>query len=289
MQNQAQKLDVLMQEGAIPRSGATKFIAIASGKGGVGKSTISANLAYTLWKLGFKVGIFDADIGLANLDVMLGVKSEKNLLHVLKGECGLQEIIVRVEEELYLIPGESGAEILRYSGEVLWDRFIEESVILDELDFIVVDMGAGIGEHIQAFLNSSDEVIVLTVPDPAAITDAYAVITLMARQRRRVFMVMNMVKNEKEASGIFEKIKKVAASNIGDGFTLELLGAILHDSAIVRLGKNRQLFAKENPYSKASLELQNIARNITHQMERKVLTTEDRRFGRFFEKILGRF
>lgn len=102
-------------------------------------------------------------------------------------------------------------------------------------------------------------------------------------------MVMNMVKNEKEASGIFEKIKKVAASNIGGGFTLELLGAISHDSAIARSGKNRQLFAKEQPHSKASLELQNIARNIAQQMEHKVLATEDRRFGRFFEKILGRF
>ncbi|MGP1450510.1 MAG: MinD/ParA family protein [Wolinella sp.] len=289
MKNQAQKLEELMSARAPLRNPNTKFIAITSGKGGVGKSTISANLAYTLWSLGFRVGVLDADIGLANLDVMFGVKSEKNLLHVLRGECRLQEIIVAIEEGLYLIPGESGAEILRYSGELMFERFMEETTLLDSLDFVIVDTGAGIGEHIQAFLHSSDEVIVVTVPDPAAITDAYAAIKVTARERKRIFMVMNMVKNSKEASGIFEKIKKVADQNIGNGLNLELLGQLEQDTQVSRATKSRTIFAKEQPNSIASLELQNIARNLADKVERKVLIDEDKRFGRFFKKILGRF
>lgn len=278
-----------MKEKETPKNSNTKFLAITSGKGGVGKSTISANLAYTLWSLGFRVGILDADIGLANLDVMFGVKSDKNLLHVLKGECKLEEIIIAIEEGLYLIPGESGAEILKYSGELMFERFMEETALLDSLDFVVVDTGAGIGEHIQAFLNSSDEVIVVTVPDPAAITDAYATIKVTARQKKRIFMLMNMVKNEKEASGIFEKIKKVADQNIGNGLRLELLGKLEQDGAVARATKTRTIFAKEQPNSPASLELQNIARSVANKVERKVLVNEDKRFGRFFKRILGHF
>lgn len=278
-----------MKEKETPKNSNTKFLAITSGKGGVGKSTISANLAYTLWSLGFRVGILDADIGLANLDVMFGVKSDKNLLHVLKGECKLEEIIISIEEGLYLIPGESGAEILKYSGELMFERFMEETALLDSLDFVVVDTGAGIGEHIQAFLNSSDEVIVVTVPDPAAITDAYATIKVTARQKKRIFMLMNMVKNEKEASGIFEKIKKVADQNIGNGLRLELLGKLEQDGAVARATKTRTIFAKEQPNAPASLELQNIARSVANKVERKVLVNEDKRFGRFFKRILGHF
>lgn len=278
-----------MKEKETPKNSNTKFLAITSGKGGVGKSTISANLAYTLWSLGFRVGILDADIGLANLDVMFGVKSDKNLLHVLKGECKLEEIIIAIEEGLYLIPGESGAEILKYSGELMFERFMEETALLDSLDFVVVDTGAGIGEHIQAFLNSSDEVIVVTVPDPAAITDAYATIKVTARQKKRIFMLMNMVKNEKEASGIFEKIKKVADQNIGNGLRLELLGKLEQDGAVARATKTRTIFAKEQPNAPASLELQNIARSVANKVERKVLVNEDKRFGRFFKRILGHF
>lgn len=289
MKNQAQKLEELMKEKETPKNSNTKFLAITSGKGGVGKSTISANLAYTLWSLGFRVGILDADIGLANLDVMFGVKSDKNLLHVLKGECKLEEIIIAIEEGLYLIPGESGAEILKYSGELMFERFMEETALLDSLDFVVVDTGAGIGEHIQAFLNSSDEVIVVTVPDPAAITDAYATIKVTARQKKRIFMLMNMVKNEKEASGIFEKIKKVADQNIGNGLRLELLGKLEQDGAVARATKTRTIFAKEQPNAPASLELQNIARSVANKVERKVLVNEDKRFGRFLKRILGHF
>lgn len=287
--NQARELEELVSESEQNRQVATRLVAITSGKGGVGKSTLSSNLAYTLYRLGFRVGVFDADIGLANLDVMFGVKSDKNLLNVLRGECSLSEIIITIEPEgLFLIPGESGAEILKYNGTLIFERLIDETTFLDSLDFVIIDTGAGLGEHTQAFLNASDDVIVVTIPDPAALTDAYATIKLCARSKEQIFMILNMVKHTKEAQGIFEKIYKVASQNISQ-LHLEFLGAITFDSIVSKSVKSRQLFAAQSPNSAPAVELESIARLLAEKLERKVLTKENGRFGRFLQKILQQF
>ncbi|OUT14478.1 ATP-binding protein [Campylobacter concisus] len=288
MNNQAQKLQNLVQSQS--KSKNTHFIAITSGKGGVGKSTISANLANVLSKNGYKVGLFDADIGLANLDVILNVKMGKNLLHVLKGECSLKDILIPINKNLILIPGESGDEILKFNNQFLFERFLDEASELDELDFLIIDTGAGIGGSTQLFLEAADEVVVVTVPDPAAITDAYAVIKIVSRFKNSELLLLNMVKNEAEATRIYENIKRVANANIGPSLNLELIGFVASDKNVSRSIKQRTLFTDDAAYAESSAQIKQIASNLLYRLERKVLNDEQSRsFGGFFKRLIEQF
>jgi flagellar biosynthesis protein FlhG len=271
--NQAEKLEALVASNSNKKSKKTRFIAITSGKGGVGKSTISSNLAYVLSKSGLNVGIFDADIGLANLDVMYNVKIKKNILHVLKGEAKVSDILIPITRNLILIPGDSGDEILKYSDMALFERFLEEAQVLDKLDVMIIDTGAGIGEHIQMFLNAADDVIVVTVPDPAAITDAYATIKTISNIRNDINVIMNQVKNEKESKAVFEKIKKVADTNIGGDLNLKLIGKIDEDIKVSSSVKKRALFSVAYPSSQPYKDIVSIANILTNKLERDMLVT----------------
>ncbi|WP_263832153.1 MinD/ParA family protein [Sulfurospirillum oryzae] len=290
METQANKLQELVGAVSAKEHSHTKYIAITSGKGGVGKSTVSANMANVLSNNGYKVGLFDADIGLANLDVILNVRIDKNILHVLKGECSLKDVIVPIKKNLLLIPGESGDEILKYSEQFLFERFLEETKVLNDLDFMIIDTGAGIGGHIQLFLEAADEVIVVTVPDPAAITDAYATIKITSKTQSNIHVILNMTKSEKEAQLIFDKINKVAMANIGNGLKLNLIGKLPEDKLISKSIKQRTLFTNDAPNSLAALDMKRIVNNLVYKLERKVLKTDtNKSFGSFFKRIIEQF
>ncbi len=289
MQNQANKLKniVASSNSSNPK---TKFIAITSGKGGVGKSTISVNMAVLLAEYGYKTALFDADIGLANLDVLLNVRCSKNILNVLKGECSLDEIIAPIQKNLILIPGDSGDEILKYSDQFIYERFMEETASLNDLDYIIVDTGAGIGENTRLFLNAADEVVVVTIPDPAAITDAYATIKITSTFKDEVFMILNMVKNANEAKIIFDKINKVAQNNIPNNFKLSLLGNIPNDKNIAKSIRSRTIYVQEYPSSLSTVDFKEIIKKLIYKLEHKVLdNTKESSFSGFFKRLMEQF
>ena len=247
-------------------------------------------MANILARNGYKVALFDADIGLANLDVILNVRISKNLLHVLKGECSLKDILIEVKPNLTLIPGESGDEILKFNNQFLYERFFEESSSLDDLDFIIIDTGAGIGGNTQLFLEAADEVIVVTVPDPAAITDAYAVIKITSKNKDNLLMLFNMVRSEKEAVRIFEHVRKVARANIENPLNLEFLGAISEDKNVSRSIKQRTLFTDDSRYDAASMELEQVASKLLYRLEQKVLNpSTTNSFSGFFRRLMEQF
>ena len=266
----------------------TKIVAITSGKGGVGKSTISANMAFMLSEMGYKVGLFDADIGLANLDIIFNVKTKKNLVDVLNKEAKIEDIIININDNLTLIPGDSGDEIFKFNDKILIEQFIKEVEYFDDLDYLIIDTGAGISKINQAFLSESDEVIVITMPDPSAITDAYATIKVTAKYLNSVNLLLNFTKNSKEGEIIYKKIKKVADTNIAN-LELNYLGSLSRDQIVAKCSQNRLLFAREYPSSLSFFELDEIIRNLIHKMEHKLLTSKPRSFAAFVRRLMDRF
>ena len=287
MKTQADKLKELIDT-SVKKTKNTRFIAITSGKGGVGKTTITANLGYALHKLGFKVALLDADIGLANLDVILRVNSPKNIYNVLKNECSLKDIIVEIEKDFILIPGKSGDEIIDFADEVALSRFFNELSLLNEYDFFLIDTGAGIDKKVQVWLEASDDVIIITIPEPAAITDAYAMIKVISDKKDLIFMLLNEVTNEKEAIKIFSKIKNVAKANLNKNLRLQIIGYLQKSKIISNSSIKRTLFIKDDPYSNVSKQIFDMARKIAKISERKVLD-EDKTITHFFKKIFSGF
>jgi flagellar biosynthesis protein FlhG len=161
---------------------------------------------------------------------------------------------------------------------------------LDDLDVMIIDTGAGIGEHIQLFLRACDDVIVVTVPDPAAITDAYATIKVTSRLRNDISVIMNQVRNEKEAFALFEKIQKVALANIGAQLQLNFLGQIGADPKVSICVKKRALYSREFPTSTPAVELEVIVKRIAKKLERNVLVTpQESGLGGFFKRLMEHF
>ena len=271
MSDQAAKLKELVATQEGPKKRKTRFITVTSGKGGVGKSTISANLAYLFSTLGVKVGLFDADLGLANLDVILGVSAKRNILHVVKGECTLDEAIIEVAPNFFLIPGDSGEEILKYSDPTLFGHLLSTPSRLDDMDVMIIDTGAGIGEHTQQFLRIADDVIVVAIPDPASITDAYAMIKVSAQMRSDVGLLLNQVKSDKEAKLIFDKIEKIAHKNIGPQFKLHFVGKVQTSALVSKAVKQRTLFLKQPGSGALAKDMEQIVRMLSKNLERNVL------------------
>ncbi len=287
MKTQADKLKELIKEEP-KRKLKTRVIAITSGKGGVGKTTLSANIGYALHSLGFKVALFDADIGLANLDVMLKVNAKKNILNVLKNEVELKDIVVEIEPGFVLLPGESGDEIIDFADEMSLNNFLSQLDYFSDFDFFIIDTSAGIDKRVQVFLDAADDVIVVTVPEPAAITDAYAMVKVISEKRDIAYMILNEVNSEKEANNIFSKILKVAKANLRADFRLLMLGFVKRDKLIYSASTKRELFVKEYPNIATSQQLMQIAKKIARISERKVLEKEGG-LSRFFKKIFSGF
>lgn len=263
--SQADGLKLLASSKRSPRveTGA-RLIAVTSGKGGVGKTNLVVNLGLCLVEMGLRVAILDADMGLANVDILIGQVPQYNLSHVLLGDKRLEEIIIDGPRGLKVLAGGSGITELADLSQWKLEQFLLSLRALDSMfDIILVDTGAGISRTVLGFVLSATEVVVMTTPDPTAITDAYGIIKIIANKSpdTRMGVVVNMVEGAKQASNVYEKLRMVVQRFLG----LELLYyGFIPDESIVREAVRRQVpFYMAYPRSKASHSIRQVAHTVT--------------------------
>ncbi len=240
-----------------------RVLSVTSGKGGVGKSNVVANLAMALANQGKKVLIVDADLGVGNLDVLLGLSPQYNLNNVLSGECSLPEIIVEVNSHIKLIPAGSGVQEYTSLGQHEKLRLLDELDMLEEtFDVMIIDTEAGISDNVTYFTVAAQEIIVVVSPEPTSITDAYALIKLLAtRYSEHHFKVLvNMARDSEDALEVFRKLANVAGRFLD--ISLDYLGCVVRDERLVEAVKKQKAVFELFPESEAATCFTTLAKRI---------------------------
>jgi flagellar biosynthesis protein FlhG len=246
-----------------------RAIAITSGKGGVGKSNVAVNVALELASLGRRVTLLDADLGLANADVLLGLNPQAHLGHVLAGKCTLPEIIIEVGDGgadgrgMRLIPGGSGVAELAGLTHEQGARLVAELRALEaESDFMIVDTAAGIAGNVTGVLRAAAEVVVVTTPDPTAVVDAYATIKVLSQQSpgKTLWVVVNDVVALGDAERVFNQLRVTASRFLNQ--EVKFLGAIPNDPELVEAVREQRAVVEHAPECPASRSLRLIARYL---------------------------
>jgi len=242
----------------------TRVITVTSGKGGVGKTNFSVNLALALREMNYNVLILDADLGLANIDVILGISTHHNLLHVINGEKSIHEIIYEGPRGLQIIPGGSGIQELANLKDYQVENFLASLSRLDGYaDLLIIDTGAGISNSVLSFALAAEEVIVVTTTEPTAITDAYGLIKTLRQQMfgGKIEVVVNRASSVTDGNIVYEKLR-VAASRFLN-YHVEFLGVIREDPKVSRAVKEQQPFILGYPTTMASQDIYQLAASLT--------------------------
>lgn len=240
-----------------------RVVAVTSGKGGVGKTNLSVNLGLALAELGRRVALLDADMGLANVDVLLGLYPKFNLSHVLKGEKMLADIVVPGPMGLQVIPASSGLQHMSDLSTAEQAAVIRAfSDFNEDLDVLIVDTAAGISPSVVNFARACQEVIVVVCDEPTSLTDAYAFVKLLNRDYglTRFHILSNMVQSAQQGQLLFQKLTKVTDRYLD--VMLNFAGAIPNDDFLRKAVQQQNPVLLAYPKSKASLALKNIARQM---------------------------
>lgn len=263
MHDQAQGLRNLVRrtqaQGQASGAG-TRILTVTSGKGGVGKSNFTLNFALALQRKGFKTLVFDADIGLANIDVLMGVSSQLSLYHLLKREKTIWDIVQTGHEGLQFIAGGSGFnDLIRLTEEQL-DEFAEQvNQLSGKVDFIIFDTGAGLSKETLKFIVAAQETIVVTTPEPTSITDAYAIVKMVHAMQDdvRFRLVVNRMADIAEGRHTADKIRMVARQFLQ--LDIPVLGYVADDPHVPKAVKQQVPFTVAYPHCEAARSIERLA------------------------------
>lgn len=269
--------------------GRARVIAVTSGKGGVGKSSIAVNLAIKLSSAGKEVILFDADLGLANADVLCNIDLPLNLSHVIGRQRDVREVMVRGPGGFGLIGGASGLARMADLSDFDRQRLVESLAELEQTsDVILIDTGAGISPNVLAFTRAADQVLVVTTPEPTAVTDAYAVIKVISRQnaldsdsgaaQRTISLLVNQARTPQEGAAVYERIGRVAKQFLS--VSVLDAGYVLHDEQVPQAVRRRTPFLVASPRCPASICIGQLAMRLEQGVG-----VSSRAGGGFFDQI----
>ncbi len=238
----------------------TRIITITSGKGGVGKSTFTANISYLLSKRGFKIAVIDADIGLANMQVLFDIKPKLTLFDYVEGRNTISEVISNTKfDNISLIAGKSGYRYANLKNSLVLTRIVDDLKSLNIYDFVLIDTGAGLNEYVQEFLSISNNVLAVTTTDPSALTDVYALMKMLSIKKEKLLLCFNHTKNYQIGDTITNSLVNLAKNNrLNKNFMVKYLGNVSTSANISTTSRLRKLFAHEFASDDITLELQKL-------------------------------
>lgn len=263
-----------------------KTIAVLSGKGGVGKSNLSLNLSLALTKKKQRVLLFDMDIGMGNIDILIGQTASYTMVDLLEKKLSIQQFIKKGPQDLAYVAGGTGvSSVFEWSPSDLAHLIQELSSLTNQYDYMIFDMGAGMSESVLKFLKAVDEMIVVTTPEPTSITDAYAAIKLAASYSvsAPVRLIINKTLSDKEGNETYERFNRAVQQFLN--ISISLLGIVPNDQAVQKAVNRQMPFLLQNPASKASISLIEMVNMLIPQDNRTTAKTEGmfiRRLKRFF-------
>jgi flagellar biosynthesis protein FlhG len=240
-----------------------RAIAVTGGKGGVGKTNVSVNLGVAAAEMGQKVLLLDADLGLANIDVVLGLHPQYDLSHVMRGERALEEVLVEGPSGLKVIPGASGVQALAELSPAEHTGLIRAfSEVACDTDLLIVDTAAGISDTVLSFSRAAHEIVVVVCDEPASITDAYAIIKLLNRDHghQRFRILANMVRSAQEGRELYNKMCRVTDRYLD--VTLGFMGAVPFDDSLRKAVRTQRPVVQAFPRSRVAQVFRNLAKKI---------------------------
>jgi flagellar biosynthesis protein FlhG len=263
----------------------SRIISITSGKGGVGKTNIAVNVALAYARMGKKVVVMDADLGLANVNVILNIVPKFNLYHVIRKQKTMREIMINTDYGISIVAGASGFSRIANLGEEDRQNFIKELNSLANADIVIIDTSAGVSNNVLDFVAAADDVVIVTTPEPTAITDAYGIIKIIATEIDSLNMGLNLVVNRAksvtEAKKVADRMTGIAGQFLN--LKLDYMGFIYDDATVSHAVIRQKPFMVIDPKCRASLCIEHIVSRLE-----KTEVKETGGFGNMFKRIIGR-